>query len=358
MPHFTLTISGSVEKLPERVALDDIVALLDGIVQERTFQAAAARLGLSYRAAWRLLSQLEEGLCQPLVLRTKGHGSALTAYGEALRTRLTRTLDSFSPLLAKETAAIDLDLSNALVQAPRLRIAMSHDPWLADILSEMKDVDRVVTGSTLAARSLRGSAADAAGLHFGSTDPNEAGEFASVLQSADFEVRALFDREQGLLGASGNPRKIRTIGDLAKPGLRFVNRQRGSGTRLWFDQLLGKAGLTGADIPGYENEEFTHQAVGALVASGEADAGMGARSVAERFGLGFVPIGRETYFLAWYAGFSHPLIEQILRETEQPRAKSGYHACSPSRRSRDSSGCWVRRPHVGLRGETHLRQVA
>ncbi|NNM72452.1 substrate-binding domain-containing protein [Enterovirga aerilata] len=324
MPHFTLSLSGSVEKLPERVALDDVVALLDGIVQERTFQAAAARLGLSYRAAWRLLSQIEEGLCQPLVLRTKGHGSALTAYGEALRARLTQTIDHFSPLLAKESAELDHDLSMAVAQISPLRIAMSHDPWLAEILSTMRDVDRLVAGSTLAARSLLDGTADAAGFHFGSTDRSEAGEFAAILQSPEFQVRALFDRGQGLLVATGNPQKVRSIPDLARKGLRFVNRQRGSGTRLWFDQLLEKAGLTGSDIPGYENEEFTHQAVGALVASGEADVGMGVRSVAERFGLGFVPIGRETYFLAWRTDFAHPALDTIVTAVGLTDGRPGY----------------------------------
>ena len=86
--------------------------------------------------------------------------------------------------------------------------------------------------------------------------------------------------------------------DLARRGVRFVNRQRDSGTRLLLDQLLAEAGVQAGDIAGYAAEEHTHTSVAAHVASGSADAGLGIRAAAQQLHLGFVPLAAERYFLA------------------------------------------------------------
>ena len=88
------------------------------------------------------------------------------------------------------------------------------------------------------------------------------------------------------------------LADVAARGLRFVNRQRGSGTRLLVDQLLARAKVGARDVAGHDREEFTHAAVAATVASGGADAGFGLCAAAAEYGLAFVPVMRERYFLA------------------------------------------------------------
>jgi putative molybdopterin biosynthesis protein len=108
----------------------------------------------------------------------------------------------------------------------------------------------------------------------------------------------LTEREQGLMLAQGLAAHIKSLSDLARGGQRFLNRQRGSGTRALLDELLREAGLRPAMIRGYQDEEFTHLAVAASIAGGGADAGFGIRAAAERFGLAFVPLARETYYLA------------------------------------------------------------
>jgi putative molybdopterin biosynthesis protein len=108
----------------------------------------------------------------------------------------------------------------------------------------------------------------------------------------------LFQREQGLITASGVKPSAQTLADLAKTGLKFINRQRGSGTRTLFDRLLGEAGLRPSDVRGYHDEEFTHLAVAATIAGGGADVGFGIRAAAAQFGLGFTPLALETYYLA------------------------------------------------------------
>lgn len=119
---------------------------------------------------------------------------------------------------------------------------------------------------------------------------------ADNLDAAAWLVR-LADREQGLIVAPGNPAGIRSITDLARPDARFINRQRGSGTRVLFDYQLGQLGIAPASIPGYRDEEYTHMNVAAAVLSGRADAGLGVRSAAVALGLDFIPVGVEEYDL-------------------------------------------------------------
>ena len=107
----------------------------------------------------------------------------------------------------------------------------------------------------------------------------------------------LVDREQGILTAPGNPLGISGIEDLARQGLRFVNRQRGSGTRVLLDYRLACLGIAPTHITGYRDEEYTHMNVAAAVLSGRADAGLAVRSAANALGLPFVPVGVEEYDL-------------------------------------------------------------
>jgi molybdenum cofactor synthesis domain-containing protein len=104
-------------------------------------------------------------------------------------------------------------------------------------------------------------------------------------------------REQGLMVAPGNPKNIRTIQDLTRAGVRFINRQRGAGTRLLLDYLLKENSLSAAQVQGYEREEYTHMAVAVNVASGTADVGLGILAAARALGLDFIPLLPERYDL-------------------------------------------------------------
>ncbi|MCE2473937.1 MAG: hypothetical protein J4G18_18975 [Anaerolineae bacterium] len=103
-------------------------------------------------------------------------------------------------------------------------------------------------------------------------------------------------REQGLILPAGNPLGIRSIADL--PRARYINRQRGAGTRVLFDYLLGQQGIEPAEITGYAHEEVTHLAVAAAVADGIGDCGMGLRGAAEAMGLDFIGLVWERFDLA------------------------------------------------------------
>jgi putative molybdopterin biosynthesis protein len=123
-------------------------------------------------------------------------------------------------------------------------------------------------------------------------------------------------RDQGLLVRPGNPKSIQGLADLKRPDVRFVNRQRGAGTRVLLDYHLGLLGIPAAQIMGYNQEEYTHLAVAAAVASGRADCGLGIAAAAQALGLDFLPLYKERYDFVipirhWEGGLLRPLIDML-----------------------------------------------
>jgi putative molybdopterin biosynthesis protein len=110
-------------------------------------------------------------------------------------------------------------------------------------------------------------------------------------------VIALVRRDQGLLVRPGNPSGLKRLEDLLRPGIRFVNRQRGAGTRVLLDYHLSRLGIVPDHIIGYNREEFTHLGIAAAVASDRADCGLGIAAAAQALDLDFVPLFQERYDL-------------------------------------------------------------
>lgn len=111
----------------------------------------------------------------------------------------------------------------------------------------------------------------------------------------------LVHRWQGLILQKGNPKGIKDISDLVRPGVSFVNRQPGSGTRILLDYELKRRGIEPARVNGYRNEEYTHMNVAMAVASGRGDAGLGIMAAAKALDLDFIPVTRERYDLVFPA---------------------------------------------------------
>ncbi len=123
----------------------------------------------------------------------------------------------------------------------------------------------------------------------------------------------LAEREQGLLVAAGNPKQIRSLADLTRPDVRFVNRQPGSGTRTLLEHCLRRLGIPTAAITGYADIAATNMAVAAAVAEGRADVGLGLCAAGRAFGLDFQPIARERYDLVCYAAdCDQPPIRRLI----------------------------------------------
>lgn len=111
------------------------------------------------------------------------------------------------------------------------------------------------------------------------------------------EVITLAYRTQGLMLASGNPKETKQIADVARPGVRFINRNAGSGTRLWLDTELRKLKIPTDKINGYDRVVKTHSEAASLIASGKADAALGLQAAAHQHGLDFIPLFEERYDL-------------------------------------------------------------
>ena len=135
-----------------------------------------------------------------------------------------------------------------------------------------------------------------------------------MLQDQRVVVRTLVHREQGLIVAKGNPKGLRGIEGLVAGGIRFMNRQRGSGTRILLDHELSVRAISPDAIAGYEREEYTHLAVAAAVKSGAADTGLGVYAAARALDLDFVPVARERYDLVIPENYYNAEMLRPLRE--------------------------------------------
>jgi len=113
----------------------------------------------------------------------------------------------------------------------------------------------------------------------------------------DVEIITLAYRTQGLILANGNPKGIKKIADIAKPNIKFVNRNAGSGTRLWFDTELKKLKIPTEKINGYNKEVKTHTEAAASISANKADVSLGLQAAAHQYNLDFIPLFEERYDL-------------------------------------------------------------
>jgi molybdate-binding protein/DNA-binding transcriptional regulator YhcF (GntR family) len=164
----------------------------------------------------------------------------------------------------------------------------------------------------------------AAHLYDPVADDYNAPFLATITPSRRFALVTLAHRTQGLLVAVGNPAGIHVVQDLARPGIRMINRQRGSGTRVLLDQMLRQANMPASAVFGYEREEKTHAGVASAVAGGAADVGLGIQAAARSFGLDFVPLVRERYELALLA--DDPAIPLFLETMARPQFRLAAEA--------------------------------
>jgi len=317
----------------------NVLTLLTAIGRGLSLQTAAQEAGISYRHAWGLLGRWGEIFGHPLATMRRGRKTSLTPLGEALVHGDHIIRERLAPVL--EEAEIELEHRLRTVLAAKgceLRLCASHDLALGNLRALLSQRGLRLTvrfcGSLEALRRLKAGECDIAGFHFpeGEWGRSLARRYRNLL-ARETRLLLVVRRRQGLMTAAGNPKRIRDLSDLARPGVRFINRQAGSGTRLAFDALLGQAGCNPEAIEGYEDEEHTHSAVAALIASGAADAGLGLEAAARRFRLNFIPLYWERYHIALPQQELNGKKMETLRSTlkskafrEQITSLTGYDA--------------------------------
>ncbi len=186
-------------------------------------------------------------------------------------------------------------IENALI------VTGSHDPLvdeIADIIKEGEtpfSVSSSHVGSMGAITAVKNKQAHLGCIHLLDTQTGEYNKSYIEKYFPDGGVKLIkgVGRIQGLMVKKGNPLAITEFKDITKG--RYVNRQLGSGTRILCDYLIEKNGMNKADIKGYRNEEFTHTAVAALIAAGNADCGLGIYSAAKMYDLDFIELCVEEY---------------------------------------------------------------
>ena len=335
-PHWEISAADSQ-------ALDTatLLKLLLAIQKTGSISQAAREVQLSYRYAWGLLREGEKLFGDALMQTGRGRGTTLTPLAEKLAWADRRILARLSPILESLASELEGELNQMFAdKLTRIRMSASHGFAVAALLAQMIEahlpIELNYRNSTDAVIALARRECDLAGFHV-PLGKFEAPAFALYAPWLDSEAHCLLHlsyRAQGLFVAAGNPKGIHALTDLTRPGVRFVNRQAGSGTRRLLELMLADAAISADDIGGFESAEFTHSAVGAYIASGMADVGFGVQTAAARFGLEFIPMIRERYFFALpVSAISEPLMQSVLNLIRTP----GYHATLDALPGYDSS---------------------
>ncbi len=217
------------------------------------------------------------------IVRIPRHTEGLDA-GSEVQVELLRSqneVENTIVAIGSHDLALDLMRSFLRRMRPTINLASAHVGSLGGLLA------------------LRRGEAHVAGCHLLDADTGEY-NLASIrryLPETPVAVIRMAGRVQGLITAPGNPLGIANVDDLLRSEVRFVNRQRGSGTRVLLDYQLERMGLEPGLIGGYQREEYSHLAVAAAVSGGSADVGLGILSAARALELEFVPILTEEYDL-------------------------------------------------------------
>lgn len=204
---------------------------------------------------------------------------------------------------AKAGAFLLQELALPKSKKPVVVFSGSHDLALEAAAAHLERHALLLTlpvGSLDGLVNLRQGLCQVSGTHL----RDENGEYNTpylrrLFPDRDMEVMTLAHRVQGLMAAPGNPKGVRGVSDLARAGLRFINRNPGSGTRLWLDAELARLGVPAEQVDGYFQVASTHYETARAVAEGRADVALGLQAAAQKYNLHFIPLFEERYDLVF-----------------------------------------------------------
>ena len=284
------------------------VALLLAIRQCGSVAQAARASDHSYRHAWGRIAGINDWAGRTWVSMERGRGAVLSPECIAVLDAVTGARDEMQDSHRRLSSRLNLALAAAAQRRQHgLRWRLSSDLLIEEMLPHVRGMRAIGTGLKFGGsmhnlQALAAGECELAGFHIPGTRLRaRLRRLASLhpgLADGGIRLMHLMDRTQGLMVAKGNPKRIRRIADLVRRGVRFINRQKNSGSRELFDEMLKAQRVDRRRIQGYAHEEFTHFAVAAAVASGMADTAFGIEAAARRLGLDFVPLAEESYFVA------------------------------------------------------------
>lgn len=295
------------QNLPSRPGLDEYVRVTLGRVGQKVIATPLPR------AAGAITTLVRADGLLKIPARSEGLEEDRPAEAELLVP--PEDIDGTLVVLGSHDNTLDLVASLLRRRDPRLRLSSGHIGSLGGLMA------------------LRQGRSHLGGSHL--FDPDTGTYNITYIQKylpgMPLKLINLAWRQQGLMVLPGNPKNIRSVSDLARPDVRFINRQRGAGTRLLLDFLLQREGLDPAAIQGYDREEYTHMAVAANVKSGTADVGLGILAAARALGLDFIPLAPERYDLVvpetTFMDFRFQTLWEVIRSPEFARlamALGGY----------------------------------
>lgn len=322
-----------------------LLRLLSAIQSHGAILQAAKSVHLSYRHAWGLLREAETVFGGALLEKKRGRGTTLTSLGCTLLWADRRIAARLSPTLESLSSELEAELVKSLSGVGNMsRLCASHGFAVAALMEQITRAElpvglRYLSGKEALA-ALAQMECELAGFHLpvGAFAKTVVRRYAAYLDPKKHCLIHLANLNQGLFVAPGNPKKITSLADLTREGIRFVNRQAGSGTRKVLELLLQQAGIGPASISGFETAEFTHSAIAAYIASNMADAGFGLETAARQFGLDFVPLVKERYFFAAYQeAIAHSPLREVIAIMQSDDFKAevnslrGYDAADTGR---------------------------
>ncbi len=326
-------------------ALDNpLFDLLMAVHENGSIQRAAVAMGASYRHVWGQLRQWQEVLGEPIVHWTQGQPAQLTAFAQRLLWAETRARARLTPHIEALRAELQHVLAEALDGSQQvLTMVASHDLALPALRDSARDMQRLhidlrFAGSLDALRALSEGRCTVAGFHVPPL-PEGSRLFSQslkpLLKPGRHKLIGCSHRVQGLMVAPGNPLALSSLAGVAAAQARFARRQQGSATWLLTQHLLEQAGLQAKQWRATCTEN-SHSAVAAAVAGGMVDAGVGLEAAAQAFGLHFVPLARDDYFLVCLAQvLEQPAVQALRRALDHESwrqavaALPGYEVAQP-----------------------------
>jgi putative molybdopterin biosynthesis protein len=296
--------------------------LLAAVIEGGSIRHAARLLGSSYRYVWDALRKWEDVLGEPLVIWSQGQRACPTQFAQRLVWAERRARTRMQPHIE----ALRLDLARVISDARDesqllLTISASHDIALSLLQRHVAEAEGLhlaiaFSGSVDALRALNSRQCLVAGFHVPAltgSAPVFSRALRPLLKPRTHELIACSRRTQGLMLRKDDSQRVRNFSDIVRHRLRFVNRQAGSGTRMLVEQLMHEYSMSPKSVLGYlDHIEQTHVAVGLCIASAMADVGIGIEAAALQFGLHFIPLVEERYFLACLSeNLEHPAIRRM-----------------------------------------------